>query len=189
MGLFSYFNKKSNGVETNEAPNARATLPIPEDLFIEKENTNDGKQMQNNNASLNDNGISLLFGFLERNHEAQGYDDALINPDATHLKENIDALKNELSRIIRRVKTFYEDFIMEINFHIESRTRSGMVDTVDELNMKKEIARNHLQKVKEIEQEALNNHGDSQGILMSYTKGFRNGLAAITHHSIINKKF
>jgi len=133
-------------------------------------------------------GINVLFAFLERNHEAKGYDDALINADATHLNENTEALRNELERTIRRVKTFYEDFIKEINFHIASRSRSGMVDTVEELVMKKEIAESHIQKVLEIEADMRNNKGDSQGIIMSYTRGFKNGLAALSHQSILKRK-
>jgi len=112
----------------------------------------------------------------------------LINADNTHLSQNTEALKNELERTIRRVKTFYEDFIKEIDFHIASRSRSGMVDTVEELTMKKEIAESHIKKVLEIEDDLRNNKGDSQGIIMSYTRGFKNGLAAISHHSILKRK-
>ena len=127
--------------------------------------------------------------FLEKNYETKGYDDALINPDNTHLEQNIAALKNDLERTIRKVKTFYEDFIREINFHISSRSRSGMIDTVEELQVKKETAENHVKQVIEIEQEANNNKGVGQGIIISYTRGFRNGLAAISHHSIMNRNF
>ena len=54
--------------------------------------------------------------------------------------------------------------------------------------MKKEIAESHVKKVIEIDDDAKNNRGDSQGIIMSYTRGFKNGLAAISHHSILNRK-
>src|SRR5437868_307810 len=81
-----------------------------------------------------------------------------------------------------------EDLLIEIDFHIASRSRSGLIDTVEELNMKKEIAESHVKKVIEIENDAKNNRGDSQGIIMSYTRGFKNGLAAISHHSILNRK-
>jgi len=134
-------------------------------------------------------GGDAWFQFLEKNYEKKGYDDALINPDNTHLEQNIAALKNELQRTIRKVKTFYEDFIREINFHITSRTRSGMVDTVEELNAKKETAESHIRQVLEIEQEANESRGVAEGIVLSYTRGFRNGLAAISHHSIMNRNF
>lgn len=157
---------------------------IPEDVFIEKETPVNGGS---NTAPSVQNNIEMLFDFLDRNHEAKGYDDALINPDIKHLEQNIEALKNQLERTIRRVKTFYEDFIREINFHIDSRSRSGMVDVVDELKMKRSIAESHIQKVLDIEDETKNNTGDSQGMIMSYTRGFMNGLSAISYHSILKR--
>lgn len=187
MGLFSRFfnrsNGHANGVDNSSQQTAQKGPEITEETFIVKE------KPAENRIAQEEVGINLLFQFLERNHEAKGYDDALINPDTTHLEQNIEALKNDLERTIRKVKTFYEDFIREINFHISSRGRSGMVDTVEELTMKKETAENHIKQVVEIEQQAKNNQGVGQGIIISYTRGFRNGLAAISHHSIMRKTF
>ncbi|MFB9865640.1 hypothetical protein [Rufibacter immobilis] len=191
MGLFSFFNRK-NGQVNGSAENASATnmtLPeIPENVFVERSKPADSATPEPAVAGI-DLGINSLFQFLERNYEAKGYDDALINPDNTHLHQNIEALQNDLSRTIRKVKTFYEDFIREINFHIASRSRSGMVDTVEELMVKKETALDHINQVMEIEEQAQNNEGLGQGIIISYTRGFRNGLAAISHHSILRKNF
>jgi hypothetical protein len=191
MGLFSFFNRKNGSANHMDGADAAAqTLSEnPQGVFFEKDKPLNGASAPNNNASPSQQGINLLFQFLEKNYEKKGYDDALINPDSTHLEQNIAALKNELQRTIRKVKTFYEDFIREINFHISSRTRSGMIDTVEELNAKKETAESHIRQVLEIEQEANESRGVAEGIVLSYTRGFRNGLAAISHHSIMNKNF
>ena len=179
MGIFNFFNRKKENNKEGDI--------VPEDIFTEKSPSDPGAQSQNGYAD--GKGIHQLFLFFEKNHEARGYEDALVNPDNTHLVQNTEALKNEMERIIKRVKTFYEDFIQETNFHISSRSRSGMVDTVEELNMKKEIAENHIRKVIEMEEDLRNNRGDGQGVILSYTRGFRNGLAAISHHTIFKTKF
>jgi len=179
MGLFNFLNKK-NG---NTVPD------VTEKVFIEKAPGVNDKPEEISAPTGMENNIDLLSRFLDRNHEGKGYDDALINPDSVHLTENMRALKNELERTIRKVKTFYEDFIKEINYHIDSRSRRGMVDTVEELKMKKEISESHILKVLQIEADAKNNTGDSQGILISYERGFKNGLAAISHHAIMKMKF
>jgi len=192
MGLFNFFNRKSqpsNNENLLDSSTAQAMPEIPEDLFIEKEKVQSEPTSGSNGIASADNGINVLFAFLDKNYEAKGYDDALVNPDNTHLEQNIEALKNDLERTIRRVKTFYQDFIRTINFHIASRGRSGMVDTVEELTVKKETAENHITQVLEIEDQAKNNKGVGQGIIISYTRGFRNGLAAISHHSILRKNF
>ncbi|WP_236652790.1 hypothetical protein [Chitinophaga vietnamensis] len=160
---------------------------IPESVFIEKEEEKEPPATKPI-APLN-GGIHLLYEFLDKNYESKGYNDALINPDATHLDQNVIALKNDLERSIRKVKTFYEDFIRQINFHISSRSRSGMIDTVEELIIKKETAESHINQVKEIEEQAKMNEGVGYGIIISYTRGFRNGLAAISSHIILNKNF
>ena len=192
MGLFALFNRRNrhtNGTDVINPSTAQPTPEIPEHVFIEKDRPSDTKTDDRNGLPTPENGINVLFQFLERNHEGKGYDDALVNPDTTHMEHNIEALKNDLERTIRKVKTFYEDFIREINFHISSRSRSGMIDTVEELSVKKETAEQHIKQVLEIEQQAKNNQGVGQGIIISYTRGFRNGLAAISHHSILRRNF
>lgn len=191
MGLFSFFNNKnghSNGLNGSASPIGQDYQEIPEKVFIEKDAPKENKPEGTPITSSSENNIDLLFKFLDRNHESSGYDDALINPDTSHMEQRIQAIKNEFERTIRKVKTYYEDFIKEIDFHIISRSRNGMIDTVEELTMKKEIAENHIKKILEIEEGAKNNRGDSQGIIMSYTRGFKNGLAAISHHSILKRK-
>jgi hypothetical protein len=191
MGLFSFFNRKNGSANHQDGTDSavQKLTETPQGVFFEKDKPLNGASVENHSPSSSEHGINLLFQFLEKNYEKKGYDDALMNPDNTHLEQNIAALKNELERTIRKVKTFYEDFIREINFHISSRTRSGMVDTVEELNAKKETAESHIRQVLEIEQEANESKGVAQGIVLSYTRGFRNGLAAISHHSIMNRNF
>jgi hypothetical protein len=191
MGLFSFFNRKNRFIDSSQSNGSTNTNPltdIPENIFIEKGKT-ESPANEDKGSSAVDGGINILFQFLEKNHEAKGYDDALINPDSTHMEQNVYALKNELERTIRKVKTFYEDFIREIDFHIKSRSRSGMIDTVEELTVKRDTAENHIKQVMEIETQAKNNEGVGQGIVISYIRGFRNGLAAISHHNILRKNF
>jgi hypothetical protein len=188
MGIFNIFRKDRNNAFDDQNPSKPQPHEIPAGLTDDKDNDISNKSPESNGSAIQ-NGINLLYQYLDKNYEKKGYDDALINADNIHLEQNIAALRNDLERTIRKVKTFYEDFIREIDFHISSRTRSGMIDTVEELKVKKETAENHIRQVLEIEQEAKNNKGPGEGIIISDTRGFRNGLAAITHHSIMNRNF
>jgi len=192
MGLFNFFKNKGDASTASTQNFGQDTLnEIPEEVFTERADPiafNTMHEVTPQNIIITNN-LDQLYVFLDRNLESKGYDDALINPDSFHLEQNLEAHKKELMRNIKRVKTFYEDFIREINYHIESRSRSGMIDTVEELKMKKEIAESHIEKVLLIETETESDRGDSQGVIISYKKGFRNGLAAISHHAIISKKF
>ena len=191
MSLFSFLNRK-NGTGNHQNAPERTTenlTPISHAAFSENDKAIHSERVEKDSSSSSEQGINLLFQFLEKNYEKRGYEDALVNSDNTHLEQNISTLRNDLERTIRKVKTFYEDFIRETDFHISSRSRSGMIDTVEELNVKKGTAESHLRQVLDIEQEARENKGVAQGIVLSYTRGFRNGLAAISHHSIMNRNF
>lgn len=193
MGLFNFFNGKQNSngnaIDNRQDNLANPLLEIPENVFLEKEKPTTDTIQTDRTTSNSENGISVLFNFIEKNYESKGYDDALINPDNIHLEQNVEALKNDLERTIRKIKTFYEDFIREINFHIETRSRSGMVDTVEELTVKKDTAEEHINQILVIENDAKENKGIGYGIILSYKRGFHNGLAAISHHSIMKKNF
>jgi hypothetical protein len=209
MNLYNPFKRQQNELTTasnaSEEKVSVTEFPLPEieeRVFIETAATAPATSttqflttstpkpaMDTPIQSANDNNIALLYAFMDRNHESKGYDDALLNPDTSHLNQNLDALKNDLIRTINKVKMFYEDFIEETEYHILSRSRSGMVDIVEELEMKKRIALGHMAKVKEIEQQAGQDQGDCKGMLISYTRGFNNGLAAISHHNILTKRF
>lgn len=188
MGLFNFFNRQQRNGHNHTTDLEAPAQDIPEELFIEnaKPETAPPDTKPTNPAI---SGIHMLYEFLDKNYESKGYNDALINPDTTHLDQNVTALKNDLERAIRKVKTFYEDFIRQIDFHIASRSRSGMIDTVEELTVKKETAESHIKQVLEIEEQAKQNQGVGYGIVISYTRGFRNGLAAISGHSIQNRNF
>jgi len=174
MTFFNFW-KRNRPAAGTPAPQA----DIPKDLFLE-----DAPKPGPVDAN-----IEMLNRFLARNHETKGFEDALINPDITNLDENVEAIRNEFRRTLRTVRQFYADFIREIDFHIDSRTRRGMVDMVEELRMKKEIAQTHIVRIDEIHADAQNGTGEYQGIIITYTRGFKNGLAAISHHNILSKKF
>jgi hypothetical protein len=197
MGFLDFLTRKTDQTNgTNGFSHASSGFvhengqpEIPRKVFIEGDEPQDQANVKTADDTSIDNNLEVLHRFLEKSYEDEGYDDALRNPDSTHHDENVQALRNELSRKIKQVKTFYEDFTKEIDFHIESRSRKGMIDTVEELKMKRSIAQSHIEKILIIEEDVKNKRGDSEGIIISYSRGFKNGLAAISHHNIMRKKF
>lgn len=125
--------------------------------------------------------IHALFALLSKDYQEQGYNDALVNPDASYMQQNMDAIKGDLRLMVRRVSLYYQDAVQEINFLIETRSRMGMADVVDELRMKLDRARNHQAQVAELEKALAEGMGDVQRVMISYKRGFTNGLAAIAY--------
>ena len=160
---------------------------IPEDIFIEKNTPNAQPETVEENESPQDN-IHMLYGFLSKDYQQLGYDDALVHPDTSYKDEKIREIQGDLDIVIRKSKTFYEDAIRELEFLIASRNRLGMVDVVDELKMRREKAEDHYKKVLELQKEA-SEQGASHRLIISYHRGFLNGMAAIAIHESNKRKF
>jgi len=57
---------------------------------------------------------------------------------------------------------------------------------VEELKIKRELVLEHIEKVKQLQQETENNAGMSERIRLSYQRGFMRGLSAITQTKVMN---
>ena len=176
MGLFDFLKKK-NGQDLNVAQPEETITDAGRNLAIEATNhTPDGA------------GIDHIYAFLQYDYEARGYSDALTSPDDSYRNDNINLLKQDLFILIDKSLTYYEGMLKEVDFHISSRTRAGLIDLVEELKTRKELVSDHLGKIRAIKEESLNNSGAVQRITLSYQRGFMRGLSAITHTNVLNKK-
>jgi hypothetical protein len=171
-------NGKSNTVPAPE---------IPENIFIEKANT-DAETGANTQPDPAQYSIHMVYSFLSKDYHQVGYDDALVYPDTSYRAEKVLEIQGDLKIVIWRSKTFYEDAIKELNFLIESRNRLGMVDVVDELKMRKEKADDHYKKILELQKEVME-QGESHRLIISYKRGFQNGMAAIAIHESNKRNF
>jgi predicted DNA-binding protein YlxM (UPF0122 family) len=174
-------------LETKLNETTTPSVEIPEEIFIEKIPETQTATLKTNQMDLlneKKNDIGVLFEFLERDLEKEGFDDALVNPDAYHLSENLEKIKSQIVLIVAKTKTHYNSYLRKLNFHIESRKRSGLVDTVDELIAEKENIQDELDQVNQIESDALESKGLCLGLIMSYKKGFLNGMSSISTETI-----
>lgn len=160
---------------------------IPENVFIEKSNVNN-KAESNEESELSQHNINMVYSFLSKDYHQVGYDDALVYPDTSYSAEKILEIQGDLKIVIWKSKTYYEDAIKELDFLIASRNRLGMVDVVDELKMRKEKADDHYRKVLELQKEVID-QGESHRLIISYKRGFQNGMAAIAIHESNKKIF
>ena len=184
MGLFNFFNTKRPEVNQNNVTTIQPE--IPKDLFIEEldpqENTN------SNEARIEVNGIDTIYNFLQGDYESKGYSDALTNPDESYKTDNIKLIRLDLQILIQKVNTYYEDIRTELGLHITTRSRSGLMDLVQELETRKVMVDEHMVTVKQINDDIDNESGLSHRIILSYQRGFMRGLSALTQSQILNRK-
>lgn len=161
MSFWNIFKKKSE------------PGPVSEDVFIKKEEQTATRL-----------GIHKIQDLMNQDFEQKGYDDALVNPDTTQMNKGLQIIKDKLMRSLDEAKIYYTDFFREVDFHIESRKANAMTTTVEELQMEKEKARAHYDRILEIEKENLNGRFEMSGMALTYKNGFEKGLAAISHTEI-----
>jgi len=170
-------------------PGAKVALPeIPENVFIEYATAKPKDKMEPSETKQEVNDLQSLYRYLEQNLEKKGYEDALVNPDTSYMDEHVQYIGNELGLLIAKIKTYYSGYMRTIDFHIETRKRSGMIETVDELLSHKETVLEEIKIVAVIETDAGKGIGLSQNLILGYKKGFRNGFAAITYNSVLGRK-
>lgn len=182
----SWFSKilRKNGKDNSYAPGYPT---IPEDVFIEKNSANENAESNGESEEVQHN-IHMVYSFLSKDYHQVGYEDALVYPDTSYRAEKVLEIQGDLEIVILKSRTYYEDAIKELDFLIASRNRLGMVDVVDELKMKKDKADDHYKKILELQKEVME-QGESHRLIISYKRGFQNGMAAIAIHESNKKKF
>ncbi len=172
MGFFDFLKRKNN-------------VPSPDITLKEGEgsSTNPVKETQIKQVQ----GIEAIYQFLQADYENRGYNDALVSPDESYRNDNIKLLIRDLEILIQQVTTYYEDMLNDLDFHITSRSRAGLIDLVEELRIRKQKAAEHLEKVKGMSDDLAAQSNVSERIVLSYQRGFMRGLAAITQSDFLNK--
>ena len=183
MGFLNLFKKRTHKSGENHLDNG---LPaISKAMFIEEQDPLE--KMEMNPAKKEMKGIEEIYFFLQQDYESRGYNDALTNPDESYRIDNINLLNKDLAILIQKVSTYYEDLLKEIDFHILSRGRAGLIDLVEALKTRKELVEDHLRKVSQIRYEMEDNEGMTHRIILSYQRGFMRGLSAITMADVLKK--
>jgi hypothetical protein len=173
MGVFDFLKKKNiqNQVSLDKPLENGLINTVPE-----------------TNHTSNGAGIDAVYAFLQSDYEARGYSDALTNPDDSYRNDNISLLRQDLFILIDKSLTYYEGMLKEVDFHIGSRTRAGLIDLVEELKTRRDMVSDHLGKIKSMKEEALSGNGAVTRITLSYQRGFMRGLSALTQSNVLNKK-
>lgn len=167
---------------------SESTTEIPEHVFIEYEKPKPPARMEPTDEQTEVYDLTALYKFLEQSFEKKGYEDALMNPDTSSMEEQIVLLQNSLTLMLSKVKTYYSAYMRNIEFHIETRKRNGMIETVDELQTHRKNIEEEITIVQSIAEEARQGAGLGQTMILSYKRGFRNGFAAITYNNVLSRK-
>lgn len=175
MGIFNFFRPKQDHLYT---PVRQDASQVPRDSYAEEQGGGESTMASSVNGQVYS--IEAVYAFLQADYESRGYNDALINADNSNKDDGIRLITLDLQLLNRRVVNYYDKKIKDLEVQINSRSRAGLLDLVEELRSEKEKAERDLEEVRQMNAEIDTGTGMVERIILSYQKGFMRGLSAIT---------
>jgi hypothetical protein len=189
MGLFDLFKKKNDSqvYETNAAniedSETNETI-VDRNIFVKDPINNATTDIDNENSTA----WKRIFNRIRKDYEIEGYNDALSTADVKYRDDNKEILKLNLRIDIEEAEVEINEYLKELDFHIKSRTKAELNDLVEELESKKVVFEERLEKLVELKSDLQNETGMPLRIQLAYNRGFNKGMAALTVANVINKK-
>lgn len=184
MNIFNFLNKK------NESARAAITmLPV-----MEKENLTTESVDMTEERTKNDTPekkpltvsyatgwpIDIIYGYLHKNYEEKGFNDAMVKSDLTFRDMNMDIIKNRILMVFREINLNYDVMKNDIEARMNTCTTAGLLTTLSDLEKQMAIIKTHKAELEQLESDFRNNANEASIPLQSYNCGFLRGIATIT---------
>lgn len=182
MGFFNLFNKKSdNGAKLSVSlPVIDPTEAKEEIKSVETpvtEPTNEEKPMTISYATGWP--IDVIYGYLHKNYESKGFDDAMLKSDLAFRDLNMNLIKNKILMVFREINLNYDVMKQDLQTRIDNCNAAGLLTTVSELEKTMSTINTHKEELKQLEADFRNNANEASIPLQSYDCGFLRGIASI----------
>lgn len=122
--------------------------------------------------------IDIIYGYLHKNFEQKGFDDALVKNDMAFRDMNMSIIRNKILMVFREINLNYDVMKGNLETNIEKCRAAGLISTVADLERQMTIINTHQKELAELEDEFRNNSSESVP-LQSYDCGFLRGMATI----------
>lgn len=182
MGFLNLFKKKSdNGAKLS------VSLPVIDPAEAKEEiksvetpvaaPTNEEKPMTISYATGWP--IDVIYGYLHKNYESKGFDDAMLKSDLTFRDLNMNLIKNKILMVFREINLNYDVMKQDLQTRIDNCNAAGLLTTVSELKKAMSTINTHKEELKQLEADFRNNSNEASIPLQSYDCGFLRGIASI----------
>lgn len=193
MSIFNLFGRKDHQTDvsgnvleiaspnaaTNEEPVLPASEPTIENEKKEKKENGDGSKYITITWGTGQS-IDVIFSFIHRNREEEGYQDALINSDLSYMKAKEEIIRNELKMLFKRISIRYKDNILVLDVQKAKAEAAFISSSVAILQARREIYVEHLAEIEEMEKMLDADDPKMTTMIETYRRGFNKGIAAQT---------
>lgn len=123
--------------------------------------------------------IDVIYGYLHKNYEEKGFNDAMVKSDLTFRDMNMGLIRNKILMVFREINLNYDVKMRDLEIRIETCKAAGLLSTVSELEKVISTIKAHKSELKELEDDFRNNEKEASIPLQSYECGFLRGIATI----------
>lgn len=178
MGFFDLWGTKPKVADIPQEAEMMPSMSVDEGS--EQENFNDDKGNLVTITWGTGMPIDVIFGFIHKDFENEGYNDAIVVSDLKYgeTKENI--IRNDLKMLFKRVTLRYRHDIRKIDVQIKNAQEAYILSVVSELEAQRDTYEEHLAEIAEMERLLEADDPKMTKMIESYRRGFLKGIAAQT---------
>lgn len=183
MGILNIFNKR--GGEGN-AVNISMPVAIPEETEEKVESTSiESVQRKDDKKPLTVSyatgwPIDVIYGYLHKNYESKGFDDAMLKSDLAFRDLNMSLIKNKILMVFREINLNYDVMKQDLQTRIDNCNAAGLLTTVAQLEKNMQLIDVHKKELADLENDFRNNANEASIPLQSYECGFLRGIATVS---------
>lgn len=123
--------------------------------------------------------IDIIYGYLHKNYEKKGYDDAMLNSNLAFRDMNMNIIRHKILMVFREINLNYDAMKQDLDTRIETCNSAGLLTTAADLNKEMSVIKAHKEELSQLEKDFRNNANDASVPLMSYECGFLRGVSTI----------
>ena len=185
MALFNWFGKKP--VENEQI------VPEVIELTQEQSNEQDSPKEDEDKKKVititwgTGMPIDVIFNFIHKNFEEEGFQDALVNCDITYRDAKEKIIRNDLEMLFKRIVLKYKSDIRMVNVRIDNAQKALALAAASDMAALRETYEEHLTEIQEMQQQLEANDPKMTTMIESYRRGFLKGIAANAVNFINNK--
>ena len=131
--------------------------------------------------------IDIIFNFIHKNFEEEGFQDALVNCDITYRDTKEKIIRNDLEMLFKRIILRYKSDMREVDVNINNARNACAIGAASKLQARRETIEEHLAEINEMQSLLANNDPKMLTMIESYRRGFQKGMSAVAMNFIDNK--
>lgn len=178
MGFFNIFGKKSDEGKVMNISLPEAEPAEVKDVAVTQENKSEEEKPLTVSYATGWP-IDVIYGYLHKNYESKGFDDAMLKGDLAFRDLNMSLIKNKILMVFREINLNYDVMKQDLQTCIDNCNAAGLLTTVSELEKTMSTINAHKEELKQLEADFRNNANEASIPLQSYDCGFLRGIASI----------